>query len=262
MAFGKGGRGGLCCVGCSRHSGRKGDKLLLAQGEGVPGHSALRVALQEQPESRSQESIPSQCHLQSLMAVSRHRHPSELLGCVGSPWPCRSDPFPCVTGLKAGDEVVEINQRAAEELDSALLKDALGQPSLSLTVRTHPEAEEGQRLGQPPPRRPENPPEPGDSALALPGGSQGTGLGQRSLLHAHCGGRDGSDSLGWAQGPCVTCATTKGTSQTLTETAAPSWAAQELLFPSGFTHRICVWQGEEELKHSVCSLGHHCIRQV
>uniref|UniRef100_A0A8C3R0W2 TIAM Rac1 associated GEF 1 n=1 Tax=Cyanoderma ruficeps TaxID=181631 RepID=A0A8C3R0W2_9PASS len=73
-------------------------------------------------------------------------------------------------GLKAGDEVVEINQRAAEELDSALLKDALVQPSLSLTVRTHPEEEEGQRLGQPPPRRPENPPEPGDSALAFAGG--------------------------------------------------------------------------------------------
>lgn len=86
-----------------------------------------------------------------------------------------SDPFLRVPGLKAGDEVLEINQRAAEELDSALLKDALLQPSLSLTVRTHPEAEEGQRLSQPPPRRPENPPEPGDSALALPGGSQGTG---------------------------------------------------------------------------------------
>ncbi|NXT64187.1 TIAM1 protein, partial [Chaetops frenatus] len=75
-------------------------------------------------------------------------------------------------GLKAGDEVVEINQRAAEELDSALLKEALVQPSLSLTVRTHPEPEEGHRLGQPPPRRPENPSEPSDSALAFPGSSQ------------------------------------------------------------------------------------------
>uniref|UniRef100_A0A8C3MFD1 Uncharacterized protein n=1 Tax=Geospiza parvula TaxID=87175 RepID=A0A8C3MFD1_GEOPR len=55
-------------------------------------------------------------------------------------------------GLKAGDEVLEINQRAAEELDSALLKEALAQPSLCLTVRTHPEPEEAQRLGQPPPR--------------------------------------------------------------------------------------------------------------
>ncbi|RLW03356.1 hypothetical protein DV515_00006661 [Chloebia gouldiae] len=79
-------------------------------------------------------------------------------------------------GLKAGDEVLEINQRAAEELDSALLKDALVQPSLCLTVRTHPEPEEAQRLGQPPPRRPENPLEPGDSSLPFPGGSQGHSL--------------------------------------------------------------------------------------
>ncbi|NXO13380.1 TIAM1 protein, partial [Oriolus oriolus] len=79
-------------------------------------------------------------------------------------------------GLKAGDEVVEINQRAAEELDSALLKDALVQPSLCLSVRTHPEPEEGQRLGQPPPRRPENPSEPGDSALAFAASSQGHSL--------------------------------------------------------------------------------------
>ncbi|NXT09945.1 TIAM1 protein, partial [Prunella fulvescens] len=79
-------------------------------------------------------------------------------------------------GLKAGDEVLEINQRAAEELDSALLKDALLQPSLSLTLRTHPEPQEPQRLGQPPPRRPENPPEPGDSTLPFPGGTQGHSL--------------------------------------------------------------------------------------
>ncbi|XP_014744181.1 PREDICTED: T-lymphoma invasion and metastasis-inducing protein 1 [Sturnus vulgaris] len=76
-------------------------------------------------------------------------------------------------GLKAGDEVLAINQRAAEELDSALLKDALAQPRLSLTVRTQPEPEQGQRLALPPPRRPENPPEPGDSALGLPGATQG-----------------------------------------------------------------------------------------
>ncbi|NXK87956.1 TIAM1 protein, partial [Formicarius rufipectus] len=80
-------------------------------------------------------------------------------------------------GLKAGDEVVEINQRAAEELDSALLKDALVQPTLWLTVRTHPDIEEGQRLGQPPPRRLDNPPDPSDSALLFAGGSQGHSLG-------------------------------------------------------------------------------------
>ncbi|NWV38140.1 TIAM1 protein, partial [Grantiella picta] len=79
-------------------------------------------------------------------------------------------------GLKAGDEVLEINSRAAEELDSALLKDALVQPSLSLTVRTHPELDEGQRLQQPPPRRPENPSEPSDSSLAFAGSGQGHSL--------------------------------------------------------------------------------------
>ncbi|XP_010389695.2 T-lymphoma invasion and metastasis-inducing protein 1 isoform X3 [Corvus cornix cornix] len=79
-------------------------------------------------------------------------------------------------GLKAGDEVVEINQRAAEELDLALLKDALVQPSLCLTVRTHPELEEGQRLRQLPPRRPENPSEPGDGTLAFAASSQGHSL--------------------------------------------------------------------------------------
>lgn len=101
---------------------------------------------------------------------------------------CESDPFLRVTGLKAGDEVLEINQRAAEELDSALLKDALVQPSLCLTVRTHPEPEEAQRLGQPPPRRSENPPEPGDSGLPFPGGSQGTGLGSQAIVACWEGG--------------------------------------------------------------------------
>ncbi|KFW77872.1 T-lymphoma invasion and metastasis-inducing protein 1, partial [Manacus vitellinus] len=86
-------------------------------------------------------------------------------------------------GLKAGDEIVEINKRAAEELDSALLKDALVQPALCLTVRTHPEIEEGQKLLQPPPRRLENPPELGDSTLVFAGGSQG---------HSLCGDPDSS----------------------------------------------------------------------
>lgn len=63
--------------------GGKGDELVLAGGEGLPGHSALRVALEEQPDSRSPKSIPSQCHLQSLMVMSRHRQPSELPGVCG-----------------------------------------------------------------------------------------------------------------------------------------------------------------------------------
>lgn len=81
-------------------------------------------------------------------------------------------PF-CVVGLKAGDEIVEINKKAAEDLDSALLKDALVQPSLCLTVRTYPEIEEGQKLTQPPPRRLENPSDLSDSTLAFTGSNQG-----------------------------------------------------------------------------------------
>lgn len=154
--------------------------------------------------------------------------------CVGNAWPCQSDPFLCATGLKAGDEVVEINQRAAEELDSALLKEALVQPALSLTVRTHPEAEEGQRLGQPPPRRPENPPEPGDSALGLPGGSQGTG-GRAGIAAARTlrGEGRGSQSPVSPVSPPQAPHTLGLCPHTLTEPAAPSWAAQELLFPLG-----------------------------
>ncbi|KAL2305597.1 hypothetical protein Nmel_003434, partial [Mimus melanotis] len=79
-------------------------------------------------------------------------------------------------GLKAGDEVLQLNQRAAQELHWALLKDALAQPALSLSVRTQPELEPGLRLALPPPRRPEHPPEPGDISLALPAGTQGTRL--------------------------------------------------------------------------------------
>lgn len=81
-------------------------------------------------------------------------------------------PF-CVAGLKAGDEIVEINKKAAEDLDSALLKDALVQPSLCLTVRTYPEIEEGQKLMQPPPRRLENPSDLSDGTLAFAGSNQG-----------------------------------------------------------------------------------------
>ena len=96
-------------------------------------------------------------------------------------------PF-CVAGLKAGDEIVEINKKAAEDLDSALLKDALVQPSLCLTVRTYPEIEEGQKLMQPPPRRLENPSDLSDSALAFAGSNQGIGFNveiTRRRIHAY-----------------------------------------------------------------------------
>uniref|UniRef100_A0A8B9QR96 TIAM Rac1 associated GEF 1 n=1 Tax=Anas platyrhynchos TaxID=8839 RepID=A0A8B9QR96_ANAPL len=86
-------------------------------------------------------------------------------------------------GLKAGDEIVEINKKAAEDLDSALLKDVLVQPSLCLTVRTYPEIEEGQKLMQPPPRRLENPSDLSDSTLVFAGSNQG---------HSLCGDPDSS----------------------------------------------------------------------
>ncbi|XP_056353134.1 rho guanine nucleotide exchange factor TIAM1 isoform X2 [Oenanthe melanoleuca] len=76
-------------------------------------------------------------------------------------------------GLKAGDEVLELNGRAAEELDWALLKEALAQAALSLALRTHPEPEPGLRLAAPP-RRPEGGTEPGEPGPAW--GGQGHSL--------------------------------------------------------------------------------------
>uniref|UniRef100_A0ACB8FIC4 T-lymphoma invasion and metastasis-inducing protein 1 n=1 Tax=Sphaerodactylus townsendi TaxID=933632 RepID=A0ACB8FIC4_9SAUR len=54
-------------------------------------------------------------------------------------------------GLKAGDEIVDINKKAAQDLNSVTLRDILVQHSLCLTVRTYPESE--QKLTQLPPRR-------------------------------------------------------------------------------------------------------------
>ncbi|XP_029459470.1 T-lymphoma invasion and metastasis-inducing protein 1 isoform X2 [Rhinatrema bivittatum] len=68
-------------------------------------------------------------------------------------------------GLKAGDEVVEINRKTLRDLNSAALKNALAQPSLSLTVRTYPDVEEGQKLTQAPPRRTDAGLEISDSAV-------------------------------------------------------------------------------------------------
>ncbi|NWX92422.1 TIAM1 protein, partial [Nothoprocta pentlandii] len=88
-------------------------------------------------------------------------------------------------GLKAGDEVVEINKKAAEALDSAVLKDVLVEPLLCVTVRTYPELEEAQKLREAPPRRVENPAEAADGA-ALPFASS-TQAG-----HLLCGDADSS----------------------------------------------------------------------
>uniref|UniRef100_A0A4X1U802 TIAM Rac1 associated GEF 1 n=1 Tax=Sus scrofa TaxID=9823 RepID=A0A4X1U802_PIG len=71
-------------------------------------------------------------------------------------------------GLKAGDEILEINNRAAGSLNSSVLKDFLTQPSLGLLVRTYPELEAGAELLERPPHRLDGPPaDPSDSPLAF-----------------------------------------------------------------------------------------------
>ncbi|XP_036059166.1 T-lymphoma invasion and metastasis-inducing protein 1 isoform X1 [Onychomys torridus] len=70
-------------------------------------------------------------------------------------------------GLKAGDEVLEINNRAAGTLNSSMLKDFLSQPSLGLLVRTYPELEAGVELLENPPHRVDGPVDLGESALTF-----------------------------------------------------------------------------------------------
>uniref|UniRef100_A0A2I3TM04 TIAM Rac1 associated GEF 1 n=1 Tax=Pan troglodytes TaxID=9598 RepID=A0A2I3TM04_PANTR len=70
-------------------------------------------------------------------------------------------------GLKAGDEILEINNRAADALNSSMLKDFLSQPSLGLLVRTYPELEEGVELLESPPHRVDGPADVGESPLAF-----------------------------------------------------------------------------------------------
>ncbi|XP_062982774.1 rho guanine nucleotide exchange factor TIAM1 isoform X1 [Elgaria multicarinata webbii] len=76
-------------------------------------------------------------------------------------------------GLKAGDEIVEINKKSAEHLNSAMLRDVLVQPSLCLTVRTYPEKEAGQKLMHLPPRRIDGSLDLNDSPLRSVCSSQG-----------------------------------------------------------------------------------------
>lgn len=85
---------------------------------------------------------------------------------------CESYIFFLFAGLKAGDEIVEINKKAAGDLNSAMLRDVLVQPSLCLTVRTYPEPE--QKLTQLPPRRTDGSFDLTDSPLRSLNNSQGT----------------------------------------------------------------------------------------
>ncbi|XP_027394588.1 T-lymphoma invasion and metastasis-inducing protein 1 isoform X1 [Bos indicus x Bos taurus] len=70
-------------------------------------------------------------------------------------------------GLKAGDEILEINKRAAGTLNSSVLRDFLTQPSLGLLVRTCPELEGGAELLEKPPHRLDGPADLGESPLAF-----------------------------------------------------------------------------------------------
>ncbi|XP_054433805.1 rho guanine nucleotide exchange factor TIAM1 [Pteronotus mesoamericanus] len=79
-------------------------------------------------------------------------------------------------GLKAGDEILEINNRAASSLSSSALRDFLLQPSLGLLVRTRPGLEGGLPLLESPPRRADGPADPGQGPLAFLAGSPGHGL--------------------------------------------------------------------------------------
>lgn len=72
-----------------------------------------------------------------------------------------------LAGLKAGDEILEINNRAAGTLNSSMLKDFLSQPSLGLLVRTYPEPEEGVELLENPPHRVDGSVDIGESPLAF-----------------------------------------------------------------------------------------------
>ncbi|KAM5334727.1 rho guanine nucleotide exchange factor TIAM1 isoform 5-T7 [Glossophaga mutica] len=86
-------------------------------------------------------------------------------------------------GLKAGDEILEINNHAVSTLSSSALRDFLLQPSLGLLVRTRPTLEGGAPLLESPPRRADGPVDPSQSPLAFLAGSPGRRL---------CGGRGGS----------------------------------------------------------------------
>lgn len=78
-----------------------------------------------------------------------------------------------LAGLKAGDEILEINNRAAGTLNSSMLKDFLTQPSLGLLVRTYPELEGGAGLLESPPHRVDGPVDLGESPLTFLTGNPG-----------------------------------------------------------------------------------------
>ena len=78
-----------------------------------------------------------------------------------------------VAGLKAGDEILEINNHTVGTLSSSALRDFLLQPSLGLRVRTRPMLEGGAPLLESPPHRADGPVDLCQSPLAFLAGSSG-----------------------------------------------------------------------------------------
>ncbi|XP_044522811.1 rho guanine nucleotide exchange factor TIAM1 [Gracilinanus agilis] len=70
-------------------------------------------------------------------------------------------------GLKTGDEILEINNKAADALNSSMLKDVLTQLSLCLIVQTYPELVGGQKLLETPPHRVDSLTDCSDSPFAF-----------------------------------------------------------------------------------------------
>ncbi|XP_004711343.1 rho guanine nucleotide exchange factor TIAM1 isoform X1 [Echinops telfairi] len=70
-------------------------------------------------------------------------------------------------GLRAGDEILEINNRAAGSLTSSVLKEFLAQPSLGLLVRTYPEPDGATEPLESPPHRLDGPSDRSESPLAF-----------------------------------------------------------------------------------------------
>ncbi|XP_053772555.1 rho guanine nucleotide exchange factor TIAM1 isoform X3 [Desmodus rotundus] len=82
-------------------------------------------------------------------------------------------------GLKAGDEILEINNHTVGTLSSSALRDFLLQPSLGLRVRTRPTLEGGAPLLESPPHRADGPVDLCQSPLAFLAGSSAHGLCRR-----------------------------------------------------------------------------------
>ncbi|XP_037017320.2 rho guanine nucleotide exchange factor TIAM1 isoform X1 [Artibeus jamaicensis] len=76
-------------------------------------------------------------------------------------------------GLKAGDEVLEINNQTVGTLSSSVLRDFLLQPSLGLLVRTRPALEGGAPPLESPPHRTDGPVDSSQGPLAPLAGSPG-----------------------------------------------------------------------------------------